>query len=127
MRSPRKGLVLTLACPSVEPIFLGSFDTTAMTSFKSHASRGSRCLPYDWSLVEVTLVAASHSTKPAGIERAALPDPCRARIERLRSDNSRPAARVPASDNAAYADALDARPVALGKLLRECTRALVLI
>ncbi|MCG3140677.1 MAG: hypothetical protein HDKAJFGB_01788 [Anaerolineae bacterium] len=61
------------------------------------------------------------------MERAALPEPCRARMESARASKSKSAARVAASDNAANADALDARPAAAGKLLRDATRACVSI
>src|SRR4051794_1755550 len=67
--------------------------------------------------------AAYHSTKPPGIERAAEPEPSRDRQLSSRSERPMPSAAVAASDNAAKADADEAIPAPVGKLLAEVTEA----
>src|SRR5690606_8406395 len=68
-----------------------------------------------------------HSTKPAGMERAAEPDPRRARTESSGSVRSSPAALLPATANAANAAAEEAIPAPAGKLFSLVTSAFSLI
>src|SRR5205823_9961966 len=65
---------------------------------------------------------AYHSTKPPGTERAAEPEPRRARRLSSRWDKSRPSAHAVAHVSAAKPEADEAMPAAIGKLLRDTTR-----
>ncbi len=93
--------------------------TTAITMQTLPRSGDSRGSAYASSLVD----PACMRTKPPNTERAAEPEPRRARIDSSRGDSSRPAARAAAAASAANPDADDASPDAVGKLLRERTRA----
>src|SRR5262245_59687577 len=74
---------------------------------------------YDSSFTELAYMRA----KPPKIERAADPEPRRARIDSSRGESARPAAREAATASAAKPDADDASPDAVGKSLRLLTRA----
>ncbi len=65
----------------------------------------------------------AHSTKPLGMLRAAEPEPSRASADNFASVRLRPAALAAATVSAAKADADEAMPVPVGKLLRDSTRA----
>src|SRR5579875_168473 len=92
--------------------------TTTRTSHASSASTGSatESLPSGRS-------PRRHSTKPPKTERAAEPEPRRARAESAAGSSARPAARLAASASAAKAEAEDASPAPRGTVLRVTTRA----
>ena len=69
----------------------------------------------------------SSSTKPPNTLRAALAELRRARSATCSADQSRPAARTAASARAAKPDALEARPLAVGKSFTDTMRARVVV
>src|SRR5262245_18109203 len=92
--------------------------TTTRTSQSSGSSNGSaiESLPSGRS-------PRCHSTNPPKIERAADPDPRRARADSAGDSSRSPAARVDATASAANAAADEARPAPRGTQLRVTTRA----
>src|SRR5262249_8027205 len=73
----------------------------------------------------VRACSPSSSTKPPSTLRAALAELWRARNATRPADQSSPAARVAARASAANPDALDARPLDVGKSFFDTTRAYV--
>src|SRR6185437_13784324 len=72
-------------------------------------------------------VPAAISTKPPKIERAAEPEPRRARSDNSRASIPSPSARSTATASAAKPDAEDANPAPVGKSLPVSTRARVVM
>src|SRR6185436_6355990 len=109
--------------PLREPISFSPLAVTAMTTSSGHASLSSS------GSAKLSLPSgddpACISTNPPKIERAADPEPWRATMLRSRALSVRPNAASAARTSAAYPDAEDASPAAVGKLLRLVTRTRV--
>src|SRR5437763_1559821 len=100
--------------PSREPISLGPAAQTATSRRRSQCWGGKTCLA----------LSPSHTAHPPGTLRAAEPLPRRASAESSSGDLFCPAAAQAATASAANPLALEASPAAVGKKLREKTRAL---
>ena len=107
--------------PAVDETRFASREVIATTT-DSGQSAASRIGSANASLPSGAVPACS-STKPPKIERAADPEPRRARIDSSLAVASTPAAAQAATARAANPEADDARPAPVGKLLVEVTVA----
>ena len=99
--------------PSREPTALGPAAQKATQKRRSQCSLGKTC----------RAVSLSQTAQPPGTLRAAEPLPRRASAESSSAERFCPAAAQAATASAAKPLALEARPAAVGKSLRETMRA----
>ena len=114
---------MEIVIPDVDEVFFFLLDVIAMSSFRSQYCLSAICSAT--ASLPSSLLPLNISTNPPKTERAAEPEPLLANSDNFRLSRSNPAALVAANASAANAEADEARPAAVGKLLSLLTFAAI--